>query len=166
MESKPLRVKLAELLEKNCRLSHAEIAQMLAVDERHVSDEIAAMEKSGIIVRYGARINWDKLGGEARVFATIGVQVTPEREVGFDGVARRIVRFPEVHSMYLISGGHDFEVVVEGSNMRDVAYFVAQRLAVIPGVRSTATQFVLQTYKLDGDIRLDADEDERLLVSP
>jgi DNA-binding Lrp family transcriptional regulator len=166
MADSDLRIKIAQLLERDCRLTPVEIARMLDSSESEVEAEIGAMETEGVIVRYGAKINWEKLSAGVKVYATIGVQVVPERGVGFDGVAERIVHFPEVHSMYLISGSHDFDVVVEGDSMRDIAFFVAQRLAVIPGVRSTQTQFVLQTYKRDGDILLDTEENERLSVTP
>jgi DNA-binding Lrp family transcriptional regulator len=166
MDKDALRVEIARELEKDCRTSPAELAQLLGAEEAEVAEETKAMEADGVIVRYGAKVNWEKLGGQGRVFATIAVQANPERDVGFDGIARRIMHFPEVHSLYLISGMHDFDVVIEGESMREVAYFVAQRLAVIPGVRGTATQFVLQTYKRDGDVLFEADDTERLLVTP
>lgn len=165
-DSTTLRVDIARILEADCRLSPEEIGRMLAVSADVVAREIAEMEASGAIVRYSARINWDKLDGPEQVFAFIGVQATPEREVGFDGIARRLVHFPEVHSLYLISGAQDFDVVLQGNSMRDIAHFVARRLAVIPGVRSTATQFVLQTYKRDGDVLMDAEKPDRLSVTP
>ncbi len=157
---------IAKLLESNARLTPAEIATMLGRDEQEVRETIEKMEKEGIIVRYGAKINWERLGESSRVFATVKVCATPERDVGFDAIAQRIVNFPEVHSLYLISGDHDFEVVVEGDTMRDIALFVAERLAVIPGITSTATHFVLRTYKKDGDVLFEPPEDRRLAVAP
>ena len=161
-----LRFAIAEILERDCRTTQAEVARMLDCDPDEVARIVREMEDTGIIVRYSAKINWEKLGAGRKVFATIGVQVTPEREVGFDGVAERIIHFPEVHSLYLTSGQQDLNVVIEGADMRDIAYFVAQRLAVIPGVRGTVTQFVLKTYKRDGDVLVDSDDNERLAVTP
>jgi len=166
MDSHELRKSVALLLERDCRLGAAAMASMLGVSEAEVAAAIAEMEASGVIVRYSAKVDWQKLDRDAKVFATIAVSVTPERDYGFDKIAAHISRFPEVHSMYLISGSHDLDVVIEGTSMRDIALFVAERLAPLPGVRSTNTHFVLKTYKRDGDILIDAPEDRRLAVSP
>ena len=166
MSSDDLQFAVAEMLERDCRTTHDDLARMLGCDPAEVSRIVRELEETGVIVRYGAKINWEKLGTGHKVFASIGVQVTPEREVGFDGVAERIMHFPEVHSLYLMSGQQDLNVVIEGADMRDIAYFVAQRLAVIPGVRGTVTQFVLRTYKRDGDVLVDSDDNQRLAVTP
>lgn len=166
MQDHDLAKQIASVLEQDCRLSPGEVARMLGADEGEVEELIRDMEEQKIIVRYGAKINWQKLDETDKVFAMIEVSVTPERDYGFDKVAARIARFPEVHSLYLLSGDHDFDVVIEGQSMRDIAFFVAERLAVIPGVRSTCTHFVLRTYKRDGDLLIAPPEDRRLAVSP
>lgn len=160
------RVAIARLLEENALLTAGNISAALGLEEAEVSEAIAEMEAEGVIVRYTTRINWDKLSDGEKVFANIEVTVTPERDVGFDAIAERILHFPEVHSLYLISGDHDFNVVVEGDSMREIAYFVAERLAVLPGVRSTCTHFVLKSYKKDGDILVGEPTDRRLAISP
>ncbi len=166
MEDREFAVQVAEILEGNCRLSAAEIAAMLEADEERVSAAIEAMEQERIIVRYGAKVDWQKLDEERKVFANIAVSVTPERDYGFDKVAARIARYPEVHSLYLLSGGHDLEVVIEGDSMRHIALFVAERLAPLPGVNSTSTHFVLRVYKRDGDVLIGEERDQRLAISP
>lgn len=159
-------IQVAEILEGNCRLSAADIAAMLDTDEERVRTTIEELEREHIIVRYSAKVDWQKLDEDRKVFANIAVSVTPERDYGFDKVAARIARYPEVHSLYLLSGGHDLEVVIEGESMRQIALFVAERLAPLPGVRSTSTHFVLRVYKRDGDIYIGEDQDRRLAVSP
>ena len=108
------------------------------------------LEATGVIRHYKAIIDWEKAGREL-VFAFIDVRVSPSRGVGYDDVARRIYRYPEVHSVYLVSGDYDLRVVVEGNTMRDVAFFVAEKLAPLEGVLSTRTNFLLKKYKSDGD---------------
>nr|NIM07352.1 Lrp/AsnC family transcriptional regulator [Armatimonadota bacterium]NIO76137.1 Lrp/AsnC family transcriptional regulator [Armatimonadota bacterium]NIO98833.1 Lrp/AsnC family transcriptional regulator [Armatimonadota bacterium] len=125
---------------------------------------IAEAEEKGLIVKYKGVINWDKVGLD-EVFAFIEVRVTPQRGVGFDAVAERIQGFPEVHSLYLMSGAYDLHVVVKGKTMREVAYFVAEKLAPLEGVQSTATHFVLKRYKMDGDIMEPKPPPERLPIS-
>ncbi len=163
---KALASRIAEVLEQDCRLSPREIAAMLDTDETTVAALVDEMHEQGIIVRYSAKIDWQRLDENLKVYANIAVSVTPERDYGFDKVAARIAKYPEVHSLYLLSGSHDLEVVIEGRSMRDSALFVAERLAPIPGVNSTNTHFVLRTYKRDGDIYIGERKDARLAVSP
>jgi DNA-binding Lrp family transcriptional regulator len=117
-----------------------------------------------VIRKYKAVVNWERTAQE-RVYAFIEVRVTPERERGFNAVVERILRFPEVHSLYLMSGAYDLHVVAQGANMREVALFVAEKLATIEGVQSTATHFVLRRYKVDGDVLEQPERAERLPVS-
>ncbi len=138
---------------------------MTGIDVDIVTAQIARWESEGIIRRYKTVVDWDKFG-EERVFAFIDVKVTPARGVGFDDVAGRIYRYPEVHSVYLVSGSHDLRCVVEGRNIREVADFVAQELSTIDRVISTSTHFLLKKYKDDGDIFADSEVDPRLMVSP
>lgn len=158
--------KVLRILEDDCRTSPEEIARRLGVEEAEVRGLIAEAEKDGTILAYGAIVNWSKVSPE-RVFAYISVSATPERDIGFDDIAARIARFPEVHSVYLVSGTHDLTVVVEATDFREVAAFVSEKLAPVPGVNSTATSFVLKIYKLEGRmVEGGPDIDRRLAVSP
>lgn len=154
-----------QLLAEDARLSAAQIAERTGRPEQEVKQAIAEFEKNGVIRRYKTVVDWEKAGVEY-VFGFIEVRVSPERGVGFDAVAERIMGFPEVHSLYLMSGTYDLLVVVQGKTMRDVAYFVAERLAPIDHVLSTATHFVLKRYKVDGDVLDECTEAKRLPVTP
>lgn len=155
---------LLELLESNNRLTPAEIGVMLGLSEAEVKVKIATLENEKIILNYRAMINWEKAGVE-KVSALIEVKVIPQREVGFDDIAERIYRFPEVKSVFLMSGAYDLAVLVEGTNMKEVALFVSQKLATIENVQSTATHFILKKYKLEGVILGSEEEPERLVIS-
>lgn len=153
------------ILAENNRLTPEDISSMLCLPVEDVRRFIEEMEENRTILKYNTLINWEKAGEEI-VSALIDVKVTPQREVGFGTVAERIYRFPEVQSVYLMSGGYDLSVLVEGKNMKDVALFVAEKLATLEYVQSTATHFVLKKYKQDGVIFEDQEEDHRLMVSP
>lgn len=155
---------ILRILSEDGRLTAKQVAERTGRKQKEVEASIAEAEKKGIIVRYKAVVNWDLIGIED-VFAFIEVKVSPQRDVGFDAVADRIMRFPEVHSLYLMSGAYDLHVVVKGKTMREVAYFVAEKLAPLEGVQSTATHFVLKRYKMDGDILEKPSEPERLAIS-
>jgi DNA-binding Lrp family transcriptional regulator len=156
---------ILELLEQNSRLTPAEIGVMLGMSAAAVETEITALKQAGVILNYRTIINWEKAGDD-RVAALIEVKVIPQREVGFDEIAERVYRFPEVKSVFLMSGAYDLAVLVEGGNMKEVALFVAQKLATIANVQSTATHFVLKKFKLDGVIMEQPEKMERLVVSP
>lgn len=153
------------LLEENSRLRPEQIATMLGMDEAEVAARVGELEENKIIVKYHTLINWEKAGDEA-VSALIEVKVTPQRGAGFDTVAERIYRFPEVKSLHLMSGAYDIAVMIEGQTMKEVALFVATKLATIEDVQSTATHFVLKKYKQQGVIMEDEAEDRRLVISP
>lgn len=156
---------ILELLERNDRLTAAEIAIMLGMSEEEVKAKIAELEADKVIINYRAMVNWERAGVE-KVNALIEVKVIPQRDVGFDEIAERIYSFPEVKSVFLMSGAYDLMVLVEGTTMKEVALFVSQKLATIYNVQSTATHFVLKKYKLEGVI-MDGKEDvERLVVTP
>jgi len=154
-----------QLLAGDARLTAAQIAERVGRTEEEVARAIQRLEKSGVIRRYKTVIDWEKAGTE-RVYGFIEVRVSPERGVGFDAVAERIMQFPEVHSLYLMSGTYDLLVVVEGKGMREVAFFVAEKLAPLDHVLSTATHFVLKSYKIDGDVLVERSEVKRLPVTP
>ena len=156
---------LLDILRKNARTGIEDIAKMIRSTPAEVAAKIAALEKDGTIRGYRALVNEDRLPGD-RVTAVIEVKVQPEREGGFDRIARRISGFPEVVNMYLMSGKYDLLLFVEGNNLREVASFVSERLATLDGVLSTGTHFMLKTYKEDG-VLMDGDKvDDRLQVSP
>jgi DNA-binding Lrp family transcriptional regulator len=156
---------LLKLLKKNALESPRDLARMLDLTEEDIKARIAEYEKSGVIRGYQAIVNEDQLNLD-RVRAVIEVKVTPEREQGFDEVAKRIGKFPEVDSLFLMSGGYDLLVFVKGRTLKDVAYFVSRKLSTIEGVISTATHFMLQTYKDQGVLMEAEQKHERLKVSP
>lgn len=157
---------ILEIIENDARLSPKQIASMLEMEEDQVVRIIKDLEEKKIIAGYFTVINWDKVG-EEKVSAIIEVKITPQRDLGFDAVAMRICRFPEVKTVRLMSGAYDLVVYIEGQTMREVAAFVTQKLASIEHVLSTATHFVLKTYKLQGTlVEEDGEEDRRLMITP
>jgi DNA-binding Lrp family transcriptional regulator len=156
---------ILHILARDARATPAQIAAMTGRTEAEVKEAIAAFEAAGVIRHYKTRVDWEK-AGEPRVFAFIDVDATPERGAGYDRIAERIYRYPEVHSVYLVSGTQDLRVVVEGKTMQEVANFVAEKLATVEGVRGTSTHFLLKKYKDDGDLFVDAEPDRRLAVTP
>ena len=156
---------LLKLLRDNAALRPRQLAELLDTSEAEVADRISAYEKNEIILGYRTVLNEEKLNVEM-VRAVIEVKITPEREGGFDRVALRISRFEEVQSCYLMSGGYDLLVVVEGSDLRSVATFVSEKLATMTGVISTATPFILKPYKEFGVMMASEYSDEKLAVAP
>jgi len=153
---------ILQLLQDNARISIDDIAAMTKKSAEQVRQIIQKLEDDGIIVKYAAIVNPDKvLESRDRVRAVIEIQVTPEREHGFDAIAERIYRFPEVKSLNLMSGGYDLQVIIEGESLKDVAFFVARKLSTINGVKSTKTHFVLKTYKENDVIYVDEKRDRR-----
>jgi DNA-binding Lrp family transcriptional regulator len=159
-----IKDEILEILTDDSRTSPAEMALMLGKTESEVLASIKELEDDNVIVKYHTMINWDKTD-DPRVEALIEVKVVPQRDRGFDAIARRIYRFEEVKSVYLMSGSYDLKVLVEGETMRQIAFFVAEKLSTIEGVLSTATHFVLKKYK-DDHVIMDDETDERLMVSP
>ena len=152
-----------KLLEKNSKLTEEQIAVMLGKSVEEVRDAIRTAEEENIILGYNTIINWEKTGNE-KVIALIEVKVTPQRGEGFDKVAERIYWFPQVKACYLMSGGFDLTVIVEGKTMKEVALFVAEKLAPIESVISTATHFILKKYKDEGTVFEKKSEDDREAV--
>lgn len=160
-----MRKELLEVLEKNSRIPLKDLAVMLGETEENIEKEMKAMEEEKVIAGYHTMINWDKTDDE-KVTALIEVKVIPQRDEGFDKIAKRIYEFEEVSSVYLMSGAFDLTVIVEGRTMKEVALFVRQRLAVLDPVTSTATHFVLKKYKENGIFMESEKKDERMIVSP
>ncbi|WP_371372594.1 Lrp/AsnC family transcriptional regulator [Sporomusa aerivorans] len=156
---------LLELLEKDCTQPVEQLAAILKQTKEEVRAQIKCLENDKIIVKYQPIIDWEQ-AGEDKVTAIIDVRITPQREVGFDAIAERICRFPEVVSLYLMSGAYDLSVMVEGHTLKEVSQFVATKLSTIDGVISTTTHFMLKRYKYAGVIIQDREEDHRLVVSP
>ena len=152
-------------MRKNGRLTAAEIAEQLGVSTNEVEAAVSEMEASGVISGYQVVID-ESLLPETKVKAIIEVNIRPRRDGGFDNIAMRIAKFTEVNSLYLISGGYDLELEVQGSSLREIASFVSGKLATIDGVTSTATRFILKKYKEAGRIFDNEEEYERLKVAP
>ncbi len=152
--------KLLKLLEKDARLTTAQLAAMMDCTEKEVADQIRALEKDGTIRAYQAMIDWGRTD-RAYVTAMIELKVTPKRDYGFEAIAEQIMRFEEVETVYLMSGGYDLSVVVSGRTFQEVAMFVAKRLSTLESVVSTATHFVLRRYKEKGVPFLCEPKDER-----
>ncbi|MBQ2662833.1 MAG: Lrp/AsnC family transcriptional regulator [Clostridia bacterium] len=149
--------------EKN-NISRAKIAQMLGTDKAEVAEAIERLEKENVIVGYKTIVNWDKTDREV-VTALIDLRITPQRGEGFDKVAERIYKYPQVKSLYLMSGAYDLSVTIEGKTMKEVALFVAQKLAPMDSVISTATHFVLKKYKDEGIVFEDDEKDTRQVIT-
>lgn len=159
-----MKTKILRLIQNNSQMSTKDIATVLGLDEAVVINTIDEMEQEQIICGYNTVINWDKTDNE-RVTALIEVKVTPQRGEGFDRVAERIYNYEEVTSLYLMSGGFDMAVFIEGKTMKEVAQFVARKLAPMEGVLSTSTHFVLKKYKESGTKLEQSRKDERLVVT-
>jgi DNA-binding Lrp family transcriptional regulator len=156
---------ILEILSKNAKASPAEIAALLGRTEEDVAKEIKELEESGVITRYITLINWEKLE-ESPVFAVLDLKVALQRKTGYDSVAERIARFSEVESVRLISGDHDLSVIVRGKSMKDLAYFVAEKIAPLDGIQSTCTHFILRSYKEHGVIPMERSKPRRLVITP
>ncbi|MGI6308338.1 MAG: Lrp/AsnC family transcriptional regulator [Dethiobacteria bacterium] len=161
-----VKTRLLQVLEQNHKIGTKTLATMFNITEEKVEELIGELEEEKIILGYVTLIDWEKTGNNNNVTAIIDVQVTPQRDVGFDTIAERICRFPEVKSVYLMSGGYDLSVVIEGASMKKVAFFVAEKLATLENVQSTATHFLLKKYKKDGVVFGEKKKDHRLVVSP
>ncbi len=158
-----MREELLALIEKNSRLGINEIAVLLGKDEISVANEIAALEAEGVICGYATLINWEKTNVD-KVTALIEVRVTPQRGQGFDSIAERILQYPEVQSVYLISGGYDLMLILEGKTLKEVSNFVSYKLSTLESVLSTATHFILKKYKDFGTVFNSNNEDEREMI--
>jgi len=155
---------ILKILERDAKVTPQKIATLVGISEIEVATKIKEFEDKGIIIQYKTLIDWEKAGEEV-VYAFIDVKVTPERDVGFDAVAKRIYKFPEVHSLYLLSGTYDLLVVIEGKSMKEIAYFVAEKLAPLDNVQGTVSHFMLKKYKIDGKVLEPEEGDKRLAVT-
>ena len=159
-----MRTQILKYMEKNSKVDPSELAVLLGTNEVTVVNEIAKMEKENIICGYHTLINWEKAGTDS-VTALIEVRVTPQRNRGFERIAERIYNYPEVNSVYLISGAYDLLVTIEGRTLMEISQFVSDKLSPIDEVISTATHFILKKYKDDGTIMNAKEKEERMPVS-
>ncbi|MCF7755652.1 Lrp/AsnC family transcriptional regulator [Paenibacillus sp. FSL R5-0517] len=160
-----LQLKVLDLLKEDARRTPTLLSTLLGESEDKIKNAVAQLEQDHVIVKYATVVNWSKIDDE-KVTALIEVQITPERGRGFEGIAERIYLYPQVKSVYLMSGAYDLLVEVEGGNLREVANFVSEKLSPIDSVLSTKTNFILKKYKQDGIIFEDHQEDNRLMISP
>lgn len=156
---------LLHLLKQNARLTNAQLADMLGMTEQAVADEIHALEAQGIIRGYSAIIN-EELTNSTEVEAIIELRVTPQRDSGFDEIAKTIMMYDEVENVSLMSGSYDLSLTVKGRNLKDIAMFVSQKLSGLDGIVSTATHFVLKRYKEKGIFIEEDERDERSMICP
>lgn len=160
-------IEILKTIEENHKISVETIASMVLSSEEKVRAAIEKLEQEKIIMSYPTLIDWSKVEGQENIIAMIDVKVTPKRGVGFDEVAERIYRYPEVTSLYLMSGAYDLSITVEGETMNQIATFVSEKLSTIDNVISTTTHFMLKKYKHDGVIFSSGnDKDRRMVVSP
>lgn len=160
-----MREQILTILEKNSRIEIKELAIRLGADELQVANEVKAMEEEGIICGYHTMIDWEKTSIE-KVTALIEVRIAPQRGQGFDNIAERIYNYPEVNSVYLISGGYDLLITLEGRTLKEVSNFVSSKLSTLEGVLSTATHFILKKYKDHGTILAVKETDGREIITP
>lgn len=160
-----MREQILTFLEKNSKIDLKELAIMLGSSEEVIANEVQKMEQEHIICGYHTLIDWDKTSVD-KTTALIEVRVTPQRGQGFDNIAERIYNYPEVQSVYLISGAYDLLVILEGKTLKEVSSFVSDKLSTLDTVLSTATHFILKKYKDDGIILAKKMKDERMLVTP
>jgi len=154
-----------EALKKDARLTPSQISERTGIPLKKVESVIKKAEKDHIILRYKTVIDWSKLG-EEEVLALIELKVIPQRNVGFDAIARRIYKFPQVQAVYLASGAYDFALLISGKTMHDIARFISEKLASLETVQGTVTHFILKKYKEDGEILEPQKENKRLPITP
>lgn len=157
--------KIVELLHKDCKLSLEQIATMHNMTITEVAETIEELEKNGTILGYGAIVDWDKVEGQDSVTAFIELKVSPQRQRGFNRLAERICQFPEVKSLYLMSGSYDFALTIRCNNIKDISLFITEHLAPMDSIMSTSTHFVLRRYKNDGIISTQISDDDREVIS-
>ncbi|MEE9285215.1 MAG: Lrp/AsnC family transcriptional regulator [Dehalococcoidia bacterium] len=153
------------ILEQDARTSPEKIAAMTGLPAEEVRRIIGAAEQDRTILKYKTMVNWEKVG-EPQVWALIQVKVLPQRDVGFDAVAERIYRFPETHSVWLVSGEYDLAITIAGADIYEISRFVSGKLSTIEGVHGTVTNFLLKRYKEDGEILFEKEESRRQPLAP
>ena len=160
-----MREEILSIIEKNSKIALKDISAMLSIPEIDIANEITAMEKEGVICGYPTLIDWEKTSID-KVTAIIEVRVTPQKGLGFDKMAERIYNYPEVQTVYLISGGYDLMVIIEEKSLREIANFVSDKLSTLDNVLSTATHFILKKYKDNGKIMPKKSDGDREIIIP
>lgn len=160
-----MKVKLLDAMEKNAKLDAKQLAALLGLEEAEVADEIKNLEKAGIVRSYHTLIDWNK-ADDTKVSAVIEVSIKPQQGNGYEKIAEKIYSYPEVLSMRLMSGSYDFLVTLHNATMKEIATFVASKIAIIEGVRSASTHFILQSYKEMGNILVENEKTKREMVNP
>jgi DNA-binding Lrp family transcriptional regulator len=158
-----LKKEIVKLLCEDARYTNKQLSNVLGVDETVVATSVKELETDGVIVKYAAIVNHEKIDG-ARVQAFIEVKVAPQKLKGFDSYAEELYSFPEVQSLYLMSGGFDLAVFVEGENLAEVARFIAEKLSIIDGIVGVQTHFILKKYKIEGQITSIKEESQRQII--
>lgn len=166
LEMEKKEIEILHIIEEQGRISIATLAKMVDLAEEEVKQILKKLENDKVILSYSTLIDWSKVYDHENVTAMIDVKVTPQRGVGFDEVAKRIYRFPEVKALYLMSGAYDLSVVIEGKSMSQIARFVSDKLSTLDSVISTTTHFQLKKYKHDGVVFDDEEDDKRIVVTP
>ena len=161
-----IKKEIMAILRDDALTPHSQIARMLSITEEEVSGIIGELEKERIILKYEALINTEALGEDAPAEAMIEIKVEPKLDFGYEDIARRIYEFPEVRSLYLMSGRYDFSIRVEAKTIKEISKFVWEKLAVLEGVRSTETTFLMRKYKENGALMKKETKQSRLVVSP
>ncbi len=157
---------IIEILQQDAKIDKSVLAHMFGRTEDEIEAVITKLENEGTILRYSALVNTEKLPEEAYAEAIIGIKVTPEREYGYDDIARRVYKFPEVTAVYLVSGRYDLHVKVAAKSMKAISRFVGEKIAVLNGVSSTETMFIMKKYKQYGSVLVEDEKEQRLVVTP
>ena len=160
------RKEIIEILAKDAKIDYKHLGMMVGISEDEAAKEVKALEDEGIILGYGALINTELLGDAAQAEAFIELKVSPERDFGYDDIARKVYKFPEVKALYLNSGRCDLIVKIEARTMKAISQFVWEKLAVLEGITGTETLFIMRKYKENGQILIKDEKSERLVVSP
>ncbi|MGN1400217.1 MAG: Lrp/AsnC family transcriptional regulator [Bacillus sp. (in: firmicutes)] len=166
MHLNTIELEVLKLIENNGRIDLKDLSKMVEMTEEELEATLQKLQEMNVIVRFMTIIDWAKVDEHQGVTAMIDVKVTPKRGVGFDEIAKRIYRFKEVQSVYLMSGAYDLSVTIEGKSMNEVARFVSDKLSTLDSVISTTTHFILKKYKHDGLIFEQGEDDKRIVVSP
>lgn len=161
-----LKLEILDILEDNAKTTPAEMALMLSVDEETIEKTVKELEEEKAIIKYSALVNREVIDEDGDAEALIEVQITPQRDYGYDDLAKRIYRFEEVRAVYLMAGTYDLCVRIKSRSMKDISKFVFEKLAVIDGVTNTVTVFIMRKYKEQGVVLVGEETDERLVVSP
>lgn len=165
-ESNGLRMEILDILENDAHTGAEDIALMLSAPVENVKREIAAMEAEKVIVKYTALVDRQRLPGDDVAEALIEVKITPQRDYGYDDLAKRIYKYDEVRAVYLMAGAYDLAVRIQAKSMKEISKFVFEKLAVIDGVTSTVTLFIMRKYKEMGEVLVGGEVDDRLVVTP